>query len=223
MSNKNQLIKMISEAVYLHYLNSLLDGDKKQCSQIINNLINENVPLKEIYLQLFHRSMYRVGQMWEKERCTIADEHIATKITEGLLELVTSRFVQRESIGKKAVITCIDKEYHELGARMVACYFEVSGWDVIFLGSNTPHEEVLKVIREKQPDIVGISNSFYINVVRLIQLVQSILEEFPEQEIIVGGQALSEGRADGLSRFKNVKYITCLDELEKYLNGYQYN
>ena len=74
--------KMIPEAVYLHYLNALLDGDKKQCLQIVVNLLDQKVSLKEIYLQLFQRSMYRIGQMWENERCSIANEHIATKITE---------------------------------------------------------------------------------------------------------------------------------------------
>ena len=72
---------MISETVYLHYLNALLDGDKKQCSQIVQKLINNNVGMKEIFMELFQRSMYRIGLLWEKERCTIADEHIATRIT----------------------------------------------------------------------------------------------------------------------------------------------
>jgi MerR family transcriptional regulator, light-induced transcriptional regulator len=214
---------MISEAVYLHYLNSLLDGDKKQCVQIITNLIDEKVPIKEIYLQLFHRSMYRVGQLWEKERCSIADEHIATKITEGLLELVSAFYSNEKHIGKRAVVTCIDKEYHELGARMVAGLLEAHGWDVIFLGVNTPQEEILNIIRTKQPDIIGISSSFYINIMRLVKLIQSVKEEFPEQEIIVGGQAIADGRVEGLSRYRNVKYITCLDELEKYLTVYNYN
>jgi hypothetical protein len=54
----------------------------------------------------------------------------------------------------------------------------------------------------------------------LIKLIEAIKEEFPDQEIIVGGQALAEGRADQLSQFKNVNYITCLNGLEKYLTQY---
>ncbi|MDP3444121.1 MAG: B12-binding domain-containing protein, partial [Ignavibacteria bacterium] len=70
---------MISEVIYLHYLNALLEGNKKECMQIVVNLIDHKISLKEIYVQLFQRSMYRIGTMWEKERCGIADEHIATK------------------------------------------------------------------------------------------------------------------------------------------------
>ena len=150
-------------------------------------------------MELFQRSMYRIGLLWEKERCTIADEHIATRITEGLIELVSNSFTNEKRIGKLALITCIDKEFHDLGARMVAGYFEANGWNTIFAGSNTPEQDIIHLIKEKQPDIVGISIGFYININRLISLVQVINENFPAQEILIGGQALLEGHTNILS------------------------
>jgi len=168
---------MISEAQYLHYLTALLDGDKKQCLQIVVSLLDNKVPLKEIYLNLFQRSMYRIGQMWENERCSVADEHIATKITESLIEIVAVHSEKRQSNGKLAVITCVDKEFHDLGARMVAGFMEASGWSIMFVGSNTPHSEVVNLIKDKRPDIVGLSNNFYINIARLSKLIASIKNE----------------------------------------------
>ena len=203
---------MISEAVYLHYLNALLDGDKKQCTQIVQTLIGNNVGIKEVFMDLFQRSMYRIGLLWEKERCSIADEHIATKITEGLIELVSNSFTTEIKIGRLALITCIDKEY-----------FEASGWNTIFAGSNTPEQDIIHLIKEKQPDIVGISSSFYININRLIKLVQVIKENFPTQEILVGGQALSEGHTNILSAYEKVNYITCINGLDKYITEHQNN
>ncbi len=208
---------MISEAAYLHFLNSLLDGDKKQCIQIVDNLIEQNVSVKEVYLNLFQRSMYRIGQMWEKERCSIGNEHVATKIIEGLIEYVAVSSLRDRTDKKLALVTCLDKEYHELGARMVTGFLEALGWNTLFVGANISPSEIMKLIREKMPDVVGISSSFYMNITRLMNLIQLIKEEFPDQEIIVGGQALAEGRSECLSSFSNVHYITCLNGLEKYL------
>ncbi|MEW6652893.1 MAG: cobalamin-dependent protein [Bacteroidota bacterium] len=208
---------MISEATYLHYLNSLLDGDKKQCYQIINNLIADKASLRDIFVKLFQRSMYRVGQMWENDRCSVADEHIATKITEGLVDFVVFQYTSEKEINKVIVITCIDKEFHELGARMVAGYLEALGYKVFFVGSNTPQNEVLKIIKEKQADIVGISNNFYLNFTRLVGLLNEIQKEFPEKKIIVGGQALTEGTDDIFKEYINVKYISSFDSLDEYL------
>jgi len=210
---------MISEAVYLHYLNSLLDGDKKQCVQIVTGLLNQDVSLKEIYLDLLQRAMYRIGQMWENKRCMIANEHMATKITESLIELSSEYFSGKNRNGKTALITCVDKEFHELGARMVAGFMEAMGWNIIFIGSNTPQNEIIELIKEKRPDIVGISNNFYINFSRLAKLVAGIKQENPGQEIIIGGQALAEGKSEFFSEYENVHYITCLNQLENYLKA----
>ena len=212
---------MISEALYLYYLNTLLNGNKQQCMEIINNLIDQKINLKEIYTDLFQRSMYRIGQMWEKEKCSISSEHIATKITEGLIDLVANRYSTENKNGKYVVVSCIDKEYHELGARIVAGFFEIHGWNSIFVGANIPCNEILKLVGERKPDVVGISSSFYININRLIKLIQSLKDEFPNQEIIVGGQALAEGRSECLSQFQNVSYISCLNTLEEYIQKYQ--
>lgn len=214
---------MLLEVVYLHYLNALLDGDKKQCLDIVKNLMDQNVSIKEIYMELFQRTMYRIGQMWENERCTIADEHVATKITEGMIEYVADNCSNCKKNGKLALITCIDKEYHELGARMVAGFLDALGWKTIYIGANIPLEEIICLMRKKHPDLVGISSSFYINIKRLIFLLDEIKSEFPEQEIIVGGQSLSEGRSECLVKYNNVHYITCLNGLEKYLSEYHHD
>lgn len=211
---------MISEAVYLHYLDSLLKGDKKQCTQIVSNLVENNVPLKEIFVQLFQRSMYRIGQMWEKERCSIADEHIATKITESLIEITASHFLNSNKTNKLAIITCIDKEFHELGARMVAGFFEVNGWETLYLGSNSPQSCVIDLIKDRNPDLVGISNNFYINVGRLQKLIEQIHEVAPDLQILVGGQALSGKQSDILKKHPNVSYVSNLDELEEIISNF---
>ncbi|MFA7287889.1 MAG: cobalamin-dependent protein [Melioribacteraceae bacterium] len=212
---------MISESVYLHYLSSLLDGDKEQCTQIVNALLDKNIPVKDIYLNLFQRSLYRIGELWEKDRCSIADEHIATKITEGLVEIVASKAESASQDGRSALITCIDKEYHELGARMVANFFQINGWNTNFLGSNTPRSEVVSIVKKRKPNVLGISNNFYINFLRLLKLIDELQKEFPELDIIVGGQALAEGKEELFKRFPKVKYLESLNDLEEYIEKFE--
>lgn len=59
--------------------------------------------------------------------------------------------------GEKAITTCIGDELHELGIRMVADLLELKGWDTIHLGSNTPPAEILKILEEKEIDLLAIS------------------------------------------------------------------
>jgi len=208
---------MISDAVYYHYLSALLDGNKSECVRIVTDLLDGDENPKEIYIKLFQRSMYRIGDLWEKSRTSVAREHIASQITEDLLQLVYPKILEKEKIGKKVIISCIDKEFHELGPKIVSDFFELKGWDSIFLGSNTPQEEIINLIKEVKPDLLGISNNFYIHIVRLLKLIEQIKKEFPGLEIIIGGQALSNGHGISLKQFDNVKYISSLNELKSFI------
>ncbi len=209
--------KMVSDAAYYHYLNALLDGNKAECVRIVADLIDRNEDIKEIYTKIFQKSMYRIGYLWEHDRASIAKEHQATKITESLLNLVYPKILETEKIGKKVVVTCVDKEFHEIGPKIVSDFFELNGWDSIFLGSNTPQNEILEIIEREKPDVVGISNTFYINIARLLKLTEKINEKFPNQEIIVGGQALDQEVSNTLKQIGNVKFINTLNELENFI------
>lgn len=210
---------MISDAVYYHYLSALLEGNKSECVKIVSDLLERNEDPKEIYIKLFQRSMYRIGYLWEHNRTSVAREHIASKITESLLTLLYPKIMEIEKIGKKVVISCIDKEFHEIGPKIVSDFFELNGWESIFLGSNTPQNEIIDTIKETEPDLLGISNNFYINVVRLLKLIDQVRDQFPNLQIIVGGQALAEGHDDTLKDYKGVHYIPSLYELENFIKS----
>ncbi|MFH0734553.1 MAG: cobalamin-dependent protein [bacterium] len=211
---------MIFESQYLHYLSLLLEGDKKGCSQIIKSLLDEGIDVKEIYTNVIKRSMYRIGQLWELDKTTIAKEHCATKITELVINQIYPHILSIPKTGNKVIVTCADKEFHELGARMVSDIFELNGWTSTFLGANTPANELLNSIAEIQPELVAISINFYINFIRLVKEIELINERFPNQKIVVGGQAFSNGGESVLSEYQNVTYISCLYTLEDFIKTF---
>jgi hypothetical protein len=57
------------------------------------------------------------------------------------------------------------------------------------------------------------------NLSRLIDLIEKVKTEFPEQEIITGGQIFSEGGSEILKKYKNVTYVSSSKMLEKYIKA----
>ncbi|HEX2963015.1 MAG: B12-binding domain-containing protein [Bacteroidota bacterium] len=208
---------MISEVIFLEYLSCLLEGDKPKCSAIVAHLIENKVDPKELYERLFQRSLERVGKLWENNKICGATEHMATTITECLMSYTYPVVSAPEKIGKKVIVACVPKEFHQVGAKMVADVFELQGWEAYCLGANTKETELFKLINEKQPDLLALSMSLYLNVVRLTDMIESVKKEFPQLEIIVGGQAFKENSPDFLEQYYNVKYIPNLKELEKFI------
>ena len=118
---------MIDESVYENYLTALLAGRRSECHSIVQRLLDEDIDLKKLYTDLFQRSMYRVGELWENNRITVANEHLSTSITESLLNLAYPSIFARERIGRKVVISCAVNEFHQIGGKMVANIFEFNG------------------------------------------------------------------------------------------------
>lgn len=208
---------MITETVYLHFFNSLTEGNKAECIRIINEQIENKIEVKDIYTKLIQRAMYKIGNLWEKNKTSVAEEHIASNINAALLNILYPHLLKGKKNGKKIVVTCIDKEFHEMGARIVSDFFEYKGWDSIYLGANTPQNDIIEIVNMKNPDLVGISCNFYMNVLRLLKFLDEITSKFPNQKIIIGGQAINPDNLDMFSKFKNVTYLPDLDGIENYL------
>ncbi len=204
----------VFDSIYNDYLNALITGDQNQCLSMVRDLLDRNVEICDLYVRLFQRAMYEIGELWERNKISVAVEHLATAITQRLLSLVSPRIFAADHIGKKAVIACVADEYHQLGARMVADIFELHRWDGYFLGANTPPEALLEFIDHKKPDLIGLSLAICINLDSLWNTVEMVRAAFRELPILIGGQAFRWGGTEQMSRYEGVAYISSLKNLE---------
>jgi MerR family transcriptional regulator, light-induced transcriptional regulator len=209
---------MISQEIYDKYKIALLSGDRKLCTQIVNELIENKTEIKIIYEDLFQKSMYDVGTLWERNKISVAVEHLCTATTETLMNLIYPHLFSSEKLNKKALVTCTPGEFHQIGAKMVADFFELHSWNSYFLGANTPSKDFLNYVAEIKPDLIVISASISFNLGNLEKLILEIINRFPNQKIIIGGQAFRWGGELQFDKFDNVQIIKSLSELtDKYL------
>jgi methanogenic corrinoid protein MtbC1 len=204
-----------TQLVYEEYLASLLAGDRARCVAIVQELLAAGVGLKELYVDLFQRALYEVGELWERQRISVAVEHLATAITERLLALVQPQVFSGASRERSIVIACVGNEYHQVGGRMVADLCELQGWRGYFLGADTPLPDLLRSIGERRPTLLGLSLSIYGNLPALLEALDAVTAAHPDLPILVGGQAFRWGGVADVQGYPNVSYIASLDELEK--------
>lgn len=212
---------MISEVLYLEYLQCLLEGDKAKCAAIINHLLENKVELKEIYISLFQKSLYQVGKMWERDNLCGAKEHMASTITECMMGVIYSRIASIKKHDKKVIVACAPKEFHQIGARMVSDMFELNGWCSYLLGANNQKSELCKLLDEKKPHLLALSLSTYFNILRLVETIDDVKKKHPYVKIIVGGFAFKENGTEILQKYPDVEYIPDLIELDKYIKNFE--
>jgi methanogenic corrinoid protein MtbC1 len=144
--------------------------------------------------------------MWHAGDVTVADEHFASAITQAIMSLLRSRFPKRQRNGNLVVAAAIGGELHEIGVRMVADFFEMEGWDVVYLGANTPATDIIGVIRERRADLLAVSASTLLHLSAVADLIQQVRQDkgCTQAKVLVGGPAFrsapdlwSELGADG--------------------------
>lgn len=210
---------MISEVVYIAYLSYLIEGDKSKCASIAAHLLEGETEITEIYTGLFQRSMQRIGKSCAEGKACIADEHIATAITESLMSLAYPKICQKICSENKVVVSCVPKEFHQIGARMVSDIFELNGWKSYFLGSNTPLKEICRVIDNVRPDVLALSVGFHINLVRFLELIDHVRKHYPGLKIFAGGMAFSQKGYEEMKNIQDVTFFSSIKELDNYLKS----
>jgi MerR family transcriptional regulator, light-induced transcriptional regulator len=208
---------LITEDLYQTYLGHLLAGRRNACAQIVQRLLDQDVEIRDLYSDLYRRSLYDVGTLWECNKVSLAVEHLATSITEGLLNLSYPKLFAAPRRNRRAVVACVVNEYHQLGAKMVADLMELHGWDTDFVGANTPHDVLIDFVAERKPHVLALSISIYDNLPDLLALLRKIRFALPGLEIWTGGQAFLHGGKDQVEAFPNVVCLDGLADLERRL------
>lgn len=210
----------LNSAVFAsNYLEDLLKGNRKQCSTLVKDFLSQNPSITDVYENVLKVALYNVGLLWEKNKISVATEHMATAITEGILNELFEQIIPEKKYQKKVIVACVENENHQVGIKMVADVFEMQGWGSYFLGAGIPTTELLKYIKEINPDIIAISLSVYFNYGNLVSMINILKKEFPNLSIIVGGQALIHVKDQFKTMFPDVIYISDLYLLETFIKS----
>jgi len=173
------------------YLQAILHGQRNAATGIVLAAHHAGHSLLDLYLKILQPTQYEVGRLWESNKITVAEEHMATAITQSVMAQLYPLLPQEQPCYGRLVLTGVQGEFHQLGGHMVADVLEARGWEVRFLGTNLPHAGILRVIEEQRPDAVGISATMLFSLPKVRDLIESIraLPEPQPRRIVVGGAA----------------------------------
>ncbi len=176
-----------------NYQTALLNRQRQQASQLILQAVKDNISIKEIYLYVFQPCLREIGRLWQLNEITVAHEHYCTASTQLIMSQLYPYLFNTPKNGLRLVATCIQGNLHEVGMRMVADFFEMEGWDTVYLGANTPMESILLMLVEHKADVLAISATLGLHIGHVKKLIEKVHQQFgaARPKIIVGGAPFS--------------------------------
>jgi len=205
---------------YTEYLEALLRGDRMKCRDIVGVLLENDLDVRSLYIDLFQRTLYEIGELWAQNVISVDVEHYATAITESLFPLVYPKIFIGDHNGYKAVVSCVANEYHQIGGKMVADILEMNGWDTSFLGANSSVDDLKAEIKNENPALLVLSLSLAQNLKSLGSSLTEIRAVYPNLPILVGGQGLSHVEDGFFSEIDKVSLVRSLYDMEEYIGQF---
>jgi methanogenic corrinoid protein MtbC1 len=169
------------------YLDALLVGDRLSASRMILQAVEQGTPVKDIYQRVFQPTQQEIGRLWQTNQISVAQEHYCTAATQLVMSQLYPYLFSRVQKGPRLVTACVGGELHEIGARMVADFFEMDGWDTYFLGANTPAESVLQTVDERRAEILAVSATMTFHIERVRELIAATRQSGLKVRVMVGG------------------------------------
>jgi MerR family transcriptional regulator, light-induced transcriptional regulator len=92
--------------------------------------------LEQAFVDVLAPALGDVGERWAAGDLTVAQEHLASSTVRASLQRLLAD--ARASVRGIAVLACAPGERHEIGLLMLAVLLRGDGWQVAYLGADTP-------------------------------------------------------------------------------------
>jgi methanogenic corrinoid protein MtbC1 len=180
------------------FLDALVRGDRRTADQLVDRSLDRGDDLQTLYLEVLQPAMREIGRLWQENQLTVAEEHLATAITQAAMGRAFERVYRwRDQRTPTMIAACVDDERHQMGLRMLCDLLELEGWETTYLGASVPIEALVDMIEKRKPDVVGLSATIAPHLPRLRAAIAAIRESrvSPMPFIIAGGRAIAGDEA----------------------------
>ena len=164
-----------------------------QALALLDRCIEQGNSLVEIELHIIQPALYDIGEKWQANQVSVAQEHMATAIALSVMTIILQKSQPLEANHKRVLLACVEGNNHAVGLQMVAHAFLLSGWDVQYLGSDVPSSALIQQTSHWKPDLIGLSISFPQQVRIAKAVMRELSENFNDNRpaVIIGGLAFN--------------------------------
>ena len=187
-------------------LDALIAGDETRANDLIEDSITKRWAPATIYLNLVAHAMTEIGDLWHRGELNISTEHRATQIAFRLLARVKNSYPDGNKTGLNAIVSGVAGDTHLGGALIFADLLRFDGWNVDFLGTDTPSDAILEIVKSNEPDLLCLSVTLPDQVDAAEETVRIVKSTVPSTAIIVGGGAISKNGSQ--NSLESADYVT---------------
>lgn len=182
-------------------VNAALELDPELASRALDEAF-AGLSAERAIAEVVEPAMRTIGELWSKERCSVAGEHLVSELVGTRLRGVWASASAAGGGRYDALVTCFPDEQHALGSLTVALLLGRRQRKVRWLGAALPLTDLERVCADTKPALVLLSVSRAALVDLHGPALSAVASRLPDVRFVVGGPGVLEPRADA-----HVEYV----------------
>lgn len=147
----------------------------ERASEQILSLAFAQYPVQTVCTELILPGLENVGDLWAKGEISVQQEHFISEIAVRKLNTLISA-APNPTHNQSILIANPPGEHHVIMLLMMTLLLKNRGWQVIYLGGNVPHANLLNTVKLSKIDLVILSASRLVTSSALKELTNLLLK-----------------------------------------------
>jgi 5-methyltetrahydrofolate--homocysteine methyltransferase len=192
-------IKEENMADFQKMIDTLIEGDEKELTNLAQSALDEGVSAKEILEKGLMAGMDIVGERMEAEDMFIPEVLRSAKTMSAVIDTLKPLLAEGDigAVGK-VIIGTVKGDLHDIGKNLVAMMLESAGFDVYNLGADIPPDKFVEEIKDKGANILGLSALLTTTMPMMKTTISALAESGlrDQVKVMVGGAPVTQDFAD---------------------------
>ncbi len=170
--------------------NGVIKGEIEKVGELTQKAVDEGVEPMEIIDNGLMSGMSVVGERFKVGDMYIPEVIMSAKAMSAGMEIVKPLLVGGDSSSKgKVLLGTVKGDLHEIGKKLVQMMMESAGLEVEDIGIDISPEKFAEAVREKKPDVLGMSALLTTTMLAMKDTIETLKEAGLRDsvKILVGG------------------------------------
>ncbi len=189
--------------------------------ELTKSALDNNVPPAKIISEALTPGMEAVGEKFSTKEYFIPDMLASADAVGAAMDILKPLLEESKVETKgKFVIATVKGDIHDIGKNIVAILLKGAGYQVNDIGIDVPEDKIINVVREEQPDYLGLSALLTTTMTEMDVVIKALKESNlrDKVKVLIGGAAVSDeyAREIGADAFcaDGFQAIKVLEEFE---------
>ena len=186
----------------------LVLGESEEVRELVKIALGEKVDVEKILKEGLIAGMNEVGERFKKNEMYIPEVILSGRCMKSAMEVLKPILAGKHvgSLGT-VVMGTVRGDLHDIGKNLVNMMLEGAGFEVIDLGVDVPEGRFVEAVKEKRPNIVGMSALLTTTMPAMKEVIKALQDSGVRDrvKVMVGGAPITEEfvakiGADGYAR-----------------------